>query len=77
MKNISKNKHFCVTLFIAAIIFSLPSYAKESKVYYGSSLEQFEYRFSDKSGESFNWGIGRTGPSCALQLQFQRQSRRR
>lgn len=56
MKNISKNKHFCVTLFIAAIIFSLPSYAKESKVYYGSSLEQFEYRFSDKSGESFNWG---------------------
>ena len=56
MKNISKNKHFCVTLFIAAIIFSLPSYAKEAKVYYGSSLEQFEYRFSDKSGESFNWG---------------------
>jgi len=56
MKNISKNKHFCVTLFIAAITFSLPSYGKESKVYCGSSLEEFEYRFSDKSGETFNWG---------------------
>tara|TARA_B110000879_G_scaffold36621_1_gene50742 strand:+ start:456 stop:1187 length:732 start_codon:yes stop_codon:yes gene_type:complete len=55
MKNIFTHKRWWVLLFFAVIIFSPPSYAKESGVYYGASIEQFEYRLSDKSGESFNW----------------------
>jgi copper resistance protein B len=55
MKNIFTHKRWWATLFFAVIIFSPPSYAKESGVYYGASIEQFEYRLSDKSGESFNW----------------------
>ena len=55
MKNIFTHKRWWVLLFFAVIIFSPPSYAKETSVYYGTSIEQFEYRFSDKSGESFNW----------------------
>jgi len=55
MKNIFTNKRLWVLLFFAVIIFSPPSYAKESSIYYGASIEQFEYRLSDKSGESFNW----------------------
>ena len=55
MKNIFTNKRLWVLLFFSVIIFSPPSYAKESSIYYGASIEQFEYRLSDKSGESFNW----------------------